>query len=83
MVVCKIELWPGGDKDAARPLGTVLIRNNGTGTAEKGNYGYKLTHAGKFINRKGAFKQGIVNGFKRTLSPYRLLCRVLRDAGEV
>lgn len=38
MIVVKVELWPFGDEDAKRVLGTTIIVNDGTGTKEKGNY---------------------------------------------
>lgn len=83
MIVVKMELWPGGDESRMRPLGTIVITNDGTGNAEVGNYRYTLSHAGKFFGkRKEPFKQGRVIRFIRTLSPYRLLCRVLKEARE-
>lgn len=84
MIVVTMELWPGGTEDRKRGLGVVVITNDGTGTPEYGNYRYTISHAGKFFGkRKEPFKQGRVKGFSRKLSPYRLLCRVLKDAMEV
>jgi hypothetical protein len=85
MIQVLIELHPHGDATKARPLGLMLITNDGTGDAEYGNYRYTLSHAGKFFGgtKKEPFKQGRVKKFKRTLSPYRLVQRCLKDAGEV
>jgi hypothetical protein len=84
MIVVTIELWPGGYKEKSRPLGVISITNDGTGTKEKSNYNYVLSHAGMFFGkRKEPFKKGSVRGFFRNLSPYRLLARCLKDAGEV
>lgn len=82
MIVVKIELWRRGDETDIVPLGRITIANDGTGTAEYGNYTAEASHAGKYINRPGAFKTGRVVGFLRTLSPYRLLYRVLKAMGE-
>ena len=83
MVVVHIELWPGGDKTRARPLGTVRITNDGTGTNEFGNCTVSASHAGMFYGKRPEpYKTGIVRRFARRLSPYRLVCRALRALGE-
>ena len=41
-IVVKLELWPGGDKERARTMGILIIANDGTGTASRGNYDYQL-----------------------------------------
>lgn len=38
MIVVTLELWPHGDKDQARHLGTATIANVIGGTAKEGNY---------------------------------------------
>lgn len=73
MMVVKIELWPGGDENLAKPIGEIRIINDATGTGERGNYEVELAHAGKFYGRPGHYKTGNVRGFLRTLSPYHLL----------
>lgn len=84
MIVVKIELWPKGDEKRARPLGVIMIHNDGSGDAKTGNYKATLSHAGWFFGkRREPFKQCRVRGFLRTLSPYRLLSRILRAAGEL
>lgn len=82
MIVVKMELWPGGDESRMRPLGTVHIINDGTGSVARGNYTVEAFHAGSYIKRKGVWKRGRVRGFLRNLSPYRLLCRALTAVGE-
>jgi hypothetical protein len=81
MVVCKIEIWPGGDKDKARPLGVMMIANDGTGDADRANYAVKLSHAGIYFGRKGSWKSGTVKGHLRRLSPYHLVARALAACG--
>lgn len=85
MVVVTIELWPSGREEKSRGLAVLTITNDGTGDAEYGNYRYELSHAGKYFGgkRKEPYKQGRVKRFKRTLSPYRLVQRCLKDAGEI
>lgn len=84
MIVVTIELWPGGDKEKRRPLGVLTITNDGTGNEKEGNYRGAASHAGKFFGKgRGVYKEGVVRGFKRILSPYRLLFRMLKAMGEI
>jgi hypothetical protein len=84
MVRVTIELVSSKGADHNRTLGVVEIANDGTGTGEFGNYLYRISHGGVFFGRrKGWWKKGRVMRFGRRLSPYRLLSRVLRMAGEV
>lgn len=78
MVVVKIELWPKGDESKATPIAIARITNDGTGTAELGNYAVSLSHAGKFFGRPGAWKTGRVLRFNRTWSPYHLVYYALK-----
>jgi len=80
MVVVKIELHPGGDPEKARPLGLVVISNDGTGSDEQGNYDVALAHSGKYYGKKGVYKRGKVRGFRRALSPYHLIKMALEAA---
>jgi len=82
MVVCKIEIWPHGDQSKARPLGQVVIINDGEGTPERGNYDVALSHGGIFYGRKGAWKTGRVLQHLRKLSPYHLLLSALKACLE-
>lgn len=84
MIVVYIELWPGGDEEKKRLLGSLILTNDGTGTKKEGNYKVVASHAGIFFGkRKEPFKTGRVTGFVRKLSPYRLVCRALRAIGEI
>lgn len=84
MVRVTIELLPGGFEKGKRTLGVIEIANDGTSADRRfGNYTAELSHAGMFFGkRKGPFKRAKVRGFLRSLSPYRLLCRILRAAKE-
>lgn len=42
MIVIKIEIWPGGDPNLARPIGHGYIVNTGQGTPETGQYRAKF-----------------------------------------
>lgn len=80
MVVCKIELHPGGDKSKAEPLGVIMIANDGTGTLEEGNYDVYLSHAGIYWRKEGYWKSGKCS-YKRSLSPYHLVLNALKACG--
>lgn len=83
MIVVKMELWPGGDHTRARILGIIQIANDGTGDVNFGNYTVEASHAGKYFNkRKEPYRRGRVRGFRRILSPYRLLSRALAAIKE-
>jgi hypothetical protein len=83
MVKVTIELLPKGEEEGKRLIGVVLIANDGSGTVDAGNYEYALSHAGKYLGkRKEPYKKGKVRNFPRRYSPYRLIARVLKDAGE-
>lgn len=81
MVVAKIELWPHGVQDKAKPLGVVMIANDGQGDAEHGSYDVALSHAGKYWGKPGAWKSGHIERYRRTLSPYHLVARALAACG--
>lgn len=38
MIVIRIELWPNGKEKGKRELGRLEIENDGSGTADLGNY---------------------------------------------
>jgi hypothetical protein len=80
MVVCKIELWRGGDPDDVVDLGNITIINDGTGTIELGNYDIYLSHAGDFREKEGYWKTGKCS-YRRTLSPYHLILNALKACG--
>jgi hypothetical protein len=84
MIVVKVELWPFGDEDKARLLGVLMIANDGTGDNKKASYEVQASHAGKYFGkRKEPYKTGRVEGFLRSLSPYRLIFRALKALGEI
>ena len=78
MVRVTIELLPGGDASKARHMGTLEIANDGTGTADTGNYKYTISKWGK---ARQIWRMGSLRGFLREkLGPWDLLYRVLREA---
>jgi hypothetical protein len=81
MVVVRIELWPDGDKEKARDLGLVIIRNDGTGDDEIGAYEVVVARGGRFFGKEGAWKKGHLDRFIRKLSPYHLVARALAACG--
>lgn len=84
MIQVTVELKSARGAHRDRPLGCLVISNDGTGTALLGNYKYVLSHAGDYFGkRKEPYKTGRVVGFPRRASPYRLIFRCLKDAGEM
>lgn len=82
MVVVRIEMWPGGKKENARPLAPAILVNDGTGTQTMGNY-----HAEFGTHRAGAaaptpFRGSTLKGYPRArLNVWFLLARLLAQAG--
>jgi hypothetical protein len=84
MIVIPVELWPKGKTKGKYLLGLLTIWNDGTGTKKLGNYKYQISHAGVYFGkRKEPYKKGRVINFPRTSSPYCLIFRVLKHAGEI
>jgi hypothetical protein len=83
MVVVSIELWPKGNKEKARPLGVILISNDGTGDDRYGNYDIILSHAGKYIQKtiteKKPWKTSKVINHRKSLSPYHLVYKAIKN----
>lgn len=78
MIVVKIEVWPMGIEERARPIGNITIANDGTGDEEKGNYLAALSHAGFYYGkRKEPWKKGAVKDHPRKLSPYHLVHKAI------
>lgn len=76
MIVCKLEMWPGGDARRAYPLGTVEIANVG-GTESRGDYDVRLHRR----DGRGIWRRASVSGFPRkALGAYDLLMRALANA---
>jgi len=80
MVVVRIELWPKGDAEKSRLLGVCKISNDASSRdIALGNYDVALSHAGRYINRKGGpWKTGKVTGHRRSLSPYHLVYSAIK-----
>ena len=58
MIVCRIEMWPGGDQSRAYDLGCVEIANEG-GTETHGDYAVRLTKSARLSKRPGTtWKRG-------------------------
>jgi hypothetical protein len=80
MIVVKLEMWPLGNEEKKYPLGEIRIMNDGKGDfPHYGNYKVDVKHGGKFVGKKGSYRKGFVEKFKRTLSPYHLLARALKS----
>ncbi len=92
MIVIKLEIWPRGDHNRARPLGVATIANVG-GTLQTGNYECRLFKAPEYSKQaetrplhemltrpksKETWRKGTVAGFSRLkLGPWDLLFRAL------
>lgn len=75
MIRVTIEMLPRGDETKKYHMGTIDIANDGTGTAERGNYKVKL--AG-FKSPHSRWREGAVRDFPRkSRGPYDLLLRAL------
>lgn len=77
MIVCKLEMWPGGSEAKAREIGRVLITNVG-GTAQLGDYEVVIPKSAEYARRPGIWRRGEVKNFPRQrLGPQDLLLRAL------
>lgn len=83
MLKVTIELWPHGDEERKRTLGTIDIWNDATGTHEVGNYTVRLSKELDQVKKKGgAWRKGKVTGFARLKKgPYDLLYLALKACG--
>ena len=81
MLIVKLEVWPGGDKSRAYPVGEAHIINDLTGTPSHGNYDVQLMHSGKHVRREGIWRRGRVERHLRRLSPYHLVQRAASAEG--
>lgn len=75
MLRVTIELVPFGVEEEARPIGTMLIANDGTGTPKSGNYAY----AYNFTDRPDVPAKGTVKRFDRSMGAWALLKKILND----
>lgn len=81
MIVCKLELWPGGDESAAEHLGTIEIRNLVYQTAvsqgKRGTYAFKVFKKRK----KEPSHEGVIFSFPRkSKHPWNLVMEILNNA---
>jgi hypothetical protein len=77
MLVCKIEMWPGGSEARAREIGRVLISHVG-GDLNYGHYKVVMPKSPEYAKSAGIWKQGEVRNFpRRRLGPHDLLLRAL------
>ena len=80
MIVCRIEIWPHGNRETAREIGRVVVANDGTGTMETGRYKAALTHTGVHAGKPGAYAMAEGVEHQRRRSVYVLLSKVLLAA---
>lgn len=73
MIVITVEIWPFGYKDNRRTLSTAHIWNDGTGTNEIGNYGYRV-----FDENNKIINKGVIKNYPRRLMVWNLIYRILR-----
>lgn len=79
MLVVSIELWPLGSRENAKRLATALITNDGTGTAERGNYHYAI----RGLKRSSWKRKGRIADFPRqSYGAVELLAEVLKDSAK-
>ena len=82
MIVCKLELWPGGDAENAEHLGTIAISNNVIETIRtSGKRGdYRATIMKK---RNKVWRYVTVKNFPRqSYHPWNLIREILNKAAE-
>lgn len=90
MLMIKIEMWPLGDSSKKRDLAAIAIANVG-GDEDVSDYEFWVSHQIDSIyskgwesyelfasKRKGVWKRGRVEGFRRSLGAVRLLQSVLK-----
>lgn len=77
MIKVTIEVYPHGVEKFKRHVGTMIIRNDGTGTKEIGNYKVTLS---KFKDSSKIWRRGEVKEFPRQKrGPYDLVYRALHN----
>lgn len=87
MIVIRVELWPYGQSSLKKELGVQVIANDGTGSADVGNYTTQLfkpeciiddvTLDPKYANQIGATKR--VVDYPRNSKYYNIWDLVLRS----
>jgi len=73
MLVVKVELWPFGNEESKRTLGTMRISNDATGTTTRGNYNVRV------FSRDGreTHKVRVENYPRKALSVWALVYQAL------
>ena len=82
MLYVSAQIWPNGDENHAREIGSIRIWNESNLAAES-NYGYDIQQSGSTVTCSPAgSKLGRITGFRRNkLGMFDLLYRVLKQAG--
>ena len=80
MIVCKIELYPYGDKNFKKSLGYIEIINNSTGTPESGNYDVNILYPPDIEGGVSTnVRKGKINNHKRLDEDiFKLLFKALK-----
>ena len=80
MLKVTLELLPQGDEGAKQLLGTCYIINDGTGTAEAGNYRATVYHTSNVLHKRHDDYTVRVFKHTRAQSPWKLVRKVLKEA---
>lgn len=80
MLMIRVELWPHGEHQLARTLATLRIWNDGTGTADVGNYKFNC-HIAPSSWGPEEMREGAVTKHDRKLSVWTLIGKAIRKAG--
>ena len=73
MLRVTIELVPRGKENAARPIATLLLANDGEGTYESGNYAYVYG----YTDRDAPMSRGTIKKFPRSQGAWALIKKIL------
>jgi len=82
MIVCKLELWPGGSEEKAKHLGTIEISNTWVSTIQskgrRGDYSYRI-----FKKLRTTRRAGRIHDFPRlSYHPWNLVREILNKEAE-
>ena len=92
MIAVTIEIDVLGLGTNVKPLVVIAIANDGTGTPERGNYYYRISHQDGYRGHalpkpidllrddKLPWKKGEIRNFRRQSGAAALLARVMKDA---
>lgn len=77
MIVIRIELWPDGEEENKRHLGTGIIINTGGGTRRRSNYAYMLSQRN---NPSKAWREGqLLNWPRESYNLWQMLRHILNQ----